>query len=35
MGELRGETVMEERVEEQLRRDSEDEWRVCEGGGYR
>lgn len=35
---LRGETVMEgmeERVEEQLQRDSEDEWRVCEGDGYR
>ena len=38
MGVLRGETVMEgteERVEEQLRWDSEDEWRVCEGDGYR
>lgn len=38
MGGLRGKTVMEgteERVEERLRRDSEDEWRVCEGDGYR
>lgn len=38
MGGLRAETVMEgaeERVEEQLGRDSEDERRVCEGDAYR